>query len=188
MWGPEGPTTAALLVRRVVLNSEPTAFCHYLCVRRRRGVQECRSTLLMFCYAHNQRFAEARHTADTASAGAQPFKVLDLFAGAGGLSAGLHSSSGRFRTERAVESDIESAASYAQNFGDVVYAGGIEDWLRDEDVPNVDLVVGGPPCQGFSQLGRQDVNDERNTLWRQYWRPSGEQSRRHSSWRTSRSS
>ncbi|GAA3694567.1 DNA cytosine methyltransferase [Terrabacter ginsenosidimutans] len=93
---------------------------------------------------------------------------LDLFAGAGGLTAGLHAGSSRFRTVRAVEMDIEAAASYAENFGDVVYAGGIEQWLEEEDVPEVDLVVGGPPCQGFSPLGKQDANDTRNSLWQHY--------------------
>lgn len=36
------------------------------------------------------------------------------------------------------------------------------------DVPSVDVVVGGPPCQGFSTLGKQDVEDERNRLWHDY--------------------
>ncbi|MFW6773193.1 DNA cytosine methyltransferase [Nocardioides sp. CPCC 205120] len=95
--------------------------------------------------------------------------MLDLFAGAGGLSAGLRMGDSRFGTARAVESDLEAAASYAANFGDnVVYAGTIEDWLLHEEVPQVDLVVGGPPCQGFSQLGKRDVDDVRNTLWQQY--------------------
>ncbi len=65
--------------------------------------------------------------------------------------------------------DLAAAASYAATFGDeVVYAGSIQDWLANEAVPEVDVVVGGPPCQGFSTLGKQDVNDERNLLWRQY--------------------
>lgn len=34
----------------------------------------------------------------------------------------------------------------------------------------IDLIVGGPPCQGFSQLGKQDKSDPRNQLWRQYMR------------------
>jgi DNA (cytosine-5)-methyltransferase 1 len=93
--------------------------------------------------------------------------VLDLFAGAGGLTRAFHEVNG-FQTSRAVELDKAAAASFSANFGNVVYAGAIQDWLRDEDVPEVDVVVGGPPCQGFSQLGRQDENDVRNGLWREY--------------------
>ena len=48
-------------------------------------------------------------------------KVLDLYAGAGGLSAGFQAGSNRYTTVRAVEHDIAAAATYTQNFGDVVY-------------------------------------------------------------------
>jgi DNA (cytosine-5)-methyltransferase 1 len=102
--------------------------------------------------------------------GRTKIKVLDLFAGAGGLTAGFHHASNRFKTVRAVEMDVEAAASYEATFGEgIMYNGRIEDWLRDESIPSgVDVVVGGPPCQGFSTLGKQDVEDERNSLWRQY--------------------
>lgn len=102
------------------------------------------------------------------SDGFTPVRVLDLFAGAGGLSRGFHQSSTGYRTVRAVEFDLPAAATYVANHGDVVFAGGIHDWLEAEDVPDVDVVIGGPPCQGFSALGRQDVHDERNTLWQEY--------------------
>jgi len=66
--------------------------------------------------------------------------------------------------------DRAAAASFEATFGpDVVRATPIERWLESEDVPDsVDLIVGGPPCQGFSTLGKQDVEDERNALWRSY--------------------
>jgi len=100
--------------------------------------------------------------------GAGVLRVLDLFAGAGGLTAGMHSASSRFRTVRAVELEPEAAATYQANYGDVVHCGPIQTWLEQEDVPEADVVVGGPPCQGFSTLGKQDVDDERNLLWRYY--------------------
>lgn len=96
-------------------------------------------------------------------------RVLDLFAGAGGLSAGFRNASARYETVRAVELDPAAAASYEANLGEgLVYQGAIQSWLEEELVPEVDLVVGGPPCQGFSTLGKQDVEDERNDLWRHY--------------------
>ncbi|UFS57591.1 DNA cytosine methyltransferase [Subtercola endophyticus] len=97
--------------------------------------------------------------------------VLDLFAGAGGLTAGLHSSSSRFRIVGAVEWDQTAAASYEATYGEgLVYAGDIKRWLDQEKVPSTDVIIGGPPCQGFSSLGKQNVEDERNSLWKEYAR------------------
>lgn len=95
-------------------------------------------------------------------------RVLDLFSGTGGLTHGFYSASPRFITERAVEYDAAAAASYSATFGDKVYAGPIQDWLLEEHVPEVDVVIGGPPCQGFSLLGKRDALDERNSLWQHY--------------------
>lgn len=97
--------------------------------------------------------------------------VLDLFAGAGGLTAGLHAASSRFRTIGAVEWDPSAAASYEATYGaGLVYVGDIKTWLSEEVVPQTDLIIGGPPCQGFSTLGKQVVEDERNSLWKEYAR------------------
>lgn len=96
-------------------------------------------------------------------------RVIDLFAGAGGFTAGFHAASERFKTVRAVEWDLAAAASYGATFGqELVFAGSIQDWLETEVVPKVDLIVGGPPCQGFSTLGKRAEEDERNELWREY--------------------
>lgn len=101
---------------------------------------------------------------------ARTIRVLDLFAGAGGLTAGFHTASSRFRSIAAVEMDPEAAASYRATFPKTeVYAGAIQDWLAEGTIPTgVDVVVGGPPCQGFSTLGKRDAEDARNRLWEQY--------------------
>src|SRR3954453_9578124 len=90
---------------------------------------------------------------------------MDLFAGCGGMTRGFVDS-GRFRAEFAVEMDRDAAETYRRNFGDHVMNEKIEDvpaW------PRVDVVIGGPPCQGFSALNRDGVGLERRTLWRQYY-------------------
>lgn len=108
-----------------------------------------------------------------------PIRTIDLFAGAGGLTTGLSLGTGlKLEPVCAVEIDEAAAATYSLNHGGElldgtivggpVFAGPIQDWLATGEVPKADLVVGGPPCQGFSQLGKQDVADERNFLWRKY--------------------
>lgn len=117
--------------------------------------------------------AASAHT-ESARADGDIIRVIDLFAGAGGFTAGFKTASDRFKTVRAVEWDLAAAASYSATFDKddegIVYAGGIEQWLDTEKIPAADLIVGGPPCQGFSLLGKQDAEDERNELWRQYMR------------------
>ncbi len=91
--------------------------------------------------------------------------LIDLFAGCGGLTQGFVVAG--LRPVLAVEFDPSAAATYAANFGAIVHVGDIAK-LDLEQVPKADVVVGGPPCQGFSGLGRRDVDDPRNKLWRHY--------------------
>jgi DNA (cytosine-5)-methyltransferase 1 len=92
--------------------------------------------------------------------------MIDLFAGCGGMTAGFVAN--RFKPVLAVEWNLAAAATYAANFGEGhTFWGDIEDAL-DNDIPHADVVIGGPPCQGFSNLGSRDVNDPRNKLWKSY--------------------
>jgi DNA (cytosine-5)-methyltransferase 1 len=92
---------------------------------------------------------------------------MDLFAGCGGMTRGFVDS-GRFDPVFAVEMDEYAAATYGENFGhDHVVAKKIEEV---DHFPLVDVVIGGPPCQGFSPLNRRGVGLERRALWREYLR------------------
>lgn len=92
--------------------------------------------------------------------------MIDLFAGCGGMTAGFKPHG--FMPVLSVEWNLHAAATYAANFGEGhTYWGGIDDALQNV-IPEVDVVIGGPPCQGFSNLGSKDVNDPRNAMWKRY--------------------
>lgn len=94
--------------------------------------------------------------------------LIDLFAGCGGLTEGF--SQEGYQSVYAVEWDKAAAATYSQNFGkDHVVSDDILE-IPDDAFPQSDLVVGGPPCQGFSQLGTRNSDDPRNVLWKEYAR------------------
>jgi DNA (cytosine-5)-methyltransferase 1 len=92
--------------------------------------------------------------------------LVDLFSGCGGMTRGFEDS-GAFRSVFAVEFDRDAAATYRANFGDHVACGPIE---AVASFPAADVVIGGPPCQGFSPLNRAAVGFERRGLWREYLR------------------
>ena len=96
--------------------------------------------------------------------------VIDLFAGAGGMTEGFRRAG--FTPILAVELDADAAATYRANLGDHVIAEPIER-VPSHRFPDADVVIGGPPCQGFSPLGRMSgkgVNDKLNGLWREFAR------------------
>jgi DNA (cytosine-5)-methyltransferase 1 len=74
----------------------------------------------------------------------------------------------KFRVVGAAEHDLSAAATYAANFGEeIVHFGDITKYT---EVPTADVVVGGPPCQGFSNLGKRKPDDDRNRLWSEFVR------------------
>ncbi|MCP4965997.1 MAG: DNA cytosine methyltransferase [bacterium] len=93
--------------------------------------------------------------------------MIDLFAGCGGMTKGFEDEG--FVPAFAVEWERRAAATYEENFGPHVVAADITE-IPDSEFPAADVVVGGPPCQGFSQLGTRDPDDPRNSLWAEYAR------------------
>lgn len=86
-------------------------------------------------------------------------KVVDLFSGAGLLSYAFAAEG--FELTTAIEKDKVAAATYAANLGDHVICADVKQ-LRPEGP--CDVLIGGPPCQGFSTLGKRSSSDPRNRL------------------------
>lgn len=104
-------------------------------------------------------------------------KVIDLFAGVGGLSYGFANDE-RFEIVAANEILPNMAKAYELNHPSIkVYCRdikefGIADLQRDFGIKEgeVDLVVGGPPCQAFSTVGKRLIDDPRGKLFQEYYR------------------
>lgn len=98
---------------------------------------------------------------------------MDLFCGCGGLALGFEQAG--FESIYAVDNEPKACATYEANFRHPVFCGDIADLERLPERP--ELIVGGPPCQGFSPLGRMTPSEEcrdnhigMNKLWQHYFR------------------
>jgi len=106
--------------------------------------------------------------------------ALDLFCGAGGFSEGMHLAG--WETVLAIECDKAAAETYRHNHGSSTYLlerriedvgfSTIEKALDQQGVSpdQIDLVIGGPPCQGFSIIGPRRLDDKRNGLFVEFMR------------------
>lgn len=103
--------------------------------------------------------------------------AAELFAGAGGLSLGFELAG--FSMITALDIDRHAVRTYTAHhphtkvlLGDVLSAHVreefIEETLRRLAGQELDVLIGGPPCQGFSTAGWRRSNDPRNRLWQSY--------------------
>lgn len=102
--------------------------------------------------------------------------ALSLFSGIGGLCEGVKLAG--FQVVGAVELDKYACKSYRKNFPSIpLFEGSVGDFLDPTNTTfdqqqemvlrngNIDLIFGGPPCQGFSQIGPRDIRDPRNEMY-----------------------
>jgi DNA (cytosine-5)-methyltransferase 1 len=96
---------------------------------------------------------------------------IDLFSGAGGMSLGFLMAGGN--PIGAVDIDKDSIETYKKLFPKAkdVFLGDIEEWKPKTIPSGVDVIIGGPPCQGFSLArGLRFVDDPRNHLYKDFVR------------------
>lgn len=103
------------------------------------------------------------------------FRILDLFCGAGGMSYGMHKNS-HFITKVALDINDKLAQTFKKNISDAELVIGD---IKDDDIKKriinlskqheVNMIIGGPPCQGFSLKGKKlGLDDPRNFLFIEY--------------------
>lgn len=99
------------------------------------------------------------------------YRLIDLFCGAGGMSLGFSVVFGQpFQSVWANDFNQFCGDTYNENFGHHCVVGDIVEILEQGkiEIPKADVVIGGPPCQGFSLLNKNRENDPRKELWRPY--------------------
>lgn len=99
--------------------------------------------------------------------------VLDLFSGCGGLSYGFHKVG--YKIVAGIDNWEDALVTFKHNHpGSKVFNIDLADFdpkKMDEMVGSkIDVVVGGPPCQGFSVAGKRNVDDPRNKLYKEFVR------------------
>ncbi len=121
--------------------------------------------------------ANERSIADSSSPASTTYNMLDLFCGTGALSYGLETASRRLTTVGGVDADHAAARTAALNHPNAeIRCGQIErlppeEMLALTGVGSVDVIVGGPPCQGFSSLRPSrgaGLDDPRNSLYKEF--------------------
>lgn len=106
------------------------------------------------------------------------FKTIDLFAGAGGLSLGFKMA-GKFELIAAAEINEHAKNTYKKNLvkdnSNFIFIDNVVNYdfaKLNKDVGGIDIIIGGPPCQGFSNANRQKNHlvNMNNSLVKEYFR------------------
>ncbi|MCQ9471643.1 DNA cytosine methyltransferase [Pseudomonas alliivorans] len=101
----------------------------------------------------------------------EKFRLIDLFSGAGGMTLGFIDERfcGGFQCVLSVDNDKAAMRTHELASGVPGIVANIESWLESNPtIPASDVVIGGPPCQGFSLLNKNRTDDDRRALWEPY--------------------
>ena len=109
------------------------------------------------------------------AAGCEKLKVINLFSGAGGFSLGAKRAG--FDIAGSIEIDPKAISVYKKNFPNTplwmkdISTVSATDVLKHFDLKacDIDGIIGGPPCQGFSHMGNNDSDDPRNQLFTHFF-------------------
>ena len=94
-------------------------------------------------------------------------KIVSLFSGAGGLDLGLIDAGSEVIWANDIDKD--AVATYSKNIGNHIVCADIKE-VAIANIPTADVIVGGFPCQGFSQANLlRAVDDERNQLYKFFY-------------------
>jgi DNA (cytosine-5)-methyltransferase 1 len=105
-----------------------------------------------------------------------PLGIVDLFCGVGGLSLG--SSRAGFAVRGAIDVDPKTISAHSRNFPNTIHLSSDIAGVRGQSLKrrlglnrkNLAGIIGGPPCQGFSSIGKRDRFDVRNKLFVEFFR------------------
>ena len=103
------------------------------------------------------------------------YKILDIFSGAGGFSYGMAMNK-KFTVELGVDFNKQALETFSENhkgadtiFGDITDKEIQKEVIRISKARGVNMIIGGPPCQGFSLKGKKlGINDPRNFLFMEF--------------------
>lgn len=114
----------------------------------------------------NKKIYSDYNTNQTITLNQENYSVLSLFSGAGGMDLGFKQAG--FNIVFANDFDEDACITYSKNIDDNIICRDISQ-IKDDEIPkNVDVLIGGFPCQGFSIANKnRHVNDKRNHLYKE---------------------
>ena len=98
--------------------------------------------------------------------------VLDLFCGCGGMTEGMKKT---FNIVCGIDIWDKAIESYAKNHNHLSLCKDLQTFSPEQlneilGLQKIDIIVGGPPCQGFSMAGKRDKKDPRNSLFMEFYK------------------